>query len=85
VVDEKYNQGPFKVDDISNNTLITVRRKKEKNYEEIVQEAKAWLERNKEEIAIKYKVSKIEVDFNCIIISNLGMVPKSTEVDLCRL
>jgi Zn-dependent peptidase ImmA (M78 family) len=76
---------PFKIGDVSNNTLSEARRKKEEKYEGIVQEAKSWLERNKEEIAIKYKASKIMVDCHYIIISNLGMVPKSTETDLCRL
>jgi hypothetical protein len=44
-----------------------------------------WLERNKSEIAVKYKVINIEVDCSYIVISNLGRVPKETEVDLCRM
>jgi myosin-crossreactive antigen len=62
--------------------LSDARSRKMEKYEEIVKEAKAWLERNKDEIAYKYKVSKIEVDCSYIIISNLGMVPKRTEIDL---
>jgi hypothetical protein len=85
VVDRKYVQRPFKEADIVNNTLKVAREKKENKYGEIVKEAKMWLERNKDDIAIKYKVTKNEVDCNYIIISNLGMVPKATEVDLCRL
>jgi hypothetical protein len=34
---------------------------------------------------MKYRVSSIDVDCNYIIILNLGIVPKKTENDLCRL
>jgi hypothetical protein len=53
-----------------------------KKYEPIIREAKEWLESNKEEIRIKYKVSNIDVDCKFVIISNLGVVPKSTEKDV---
>jgi hypothetical protein len=76
---------PFKINDVQKNWLTEARNRKIDKYRDIVREAKEWLNRNKDEIAIKYKVSKIEVESSFIIISNLGMVPKSTEVDLCRL
>jgi hypothetical protein len=50
-----------------------------------VVEANDWLSRNKEDIGIKYKATKISVDCHYIIISNLGMVSKATETDMCRL
>jgi hypothetical protein len=76
---------PFKSGDVSNNALTRAREKKEEKYGAIVDEAKGCLDWNKEEIAIKYKASKISVECHYIIISNLGMVPKRTETDLCRL
>jgi hypothetical protein len=74
--DGKYVWRPFKTADVFNNTLRVAREKKMDKYEEIVRDAKEWLERNKDDIAMKYKVNKIEVDCSYIIISNLGMVPK---------
>jgi hypothetical protein len=68
-----------------NDILKNARAKKVKKYEPIIREAKVWLERNKEEIGIKYKVSDIEVDCKFVIISNLGVVPKSAEEDVCSL
>jgi hypothetical protein len=38
-----------------------------------------------EEIKIKYKVSKVKVSCRFIIISNLGVIPKETERDICSL
>jgi hypothetical protein len=77
--------GPFVKDDVVNNTLRVARGKKMDKYQDIVRDARQWLDRNKDDIAIKYKVIKIEVDCSYIVISNLGMVPKETEGDLCRL
>jgi hypothetical protein len=80
-----YKLKPFKIGDVSRNNLSEARNRKEEKYVEIVKEANGWLNRNKEDISIKYKVTKISVDCHYIIISNLGMVSKATETDMCRL
>jgi hypothetical protein len=80
-----YKLRPFKIGDVSMNSLTEARNRKENKYVDIVKEASSWLNRNKEEIGIKYKATRITVECHYIIISNLGMVPKTTETDLCRL
>jgi myosin-crossreactive antigen len=77
-VDEKYVWRPFTNDDVLNDTLKAARQRKMNKYVDIITDAKSWLERNKEEISIKYKVSSIEVEYSYIIISNFGVVPRST-------
>jgi hypothetical protein len=69
--DGKYVWWSCKMDDVVSNTMKTARGKKIDKYQDIMKDAKMWLERNKEEIAIKYKVTNIKVDCSYIIISNL--------------
>jgi hypothetical protein len=56
-----------------------------KKYEPIIEEANGWLQANLEEICIKHKVSRTSVDVKYVLISNLDIVPKSTEVDVCNI
>jgi hypothetical protein len=65
--------------------LTEARKKKIDTCDPIVTEAKIWLQENLEEIRIKHKVSNVVVNCKFIVISNMGIVPKKTERDMCRL
>jgi hypothetical protein len=64
--------------------LAEARKKKIDKFDPIVNEAKTWLQENLEEIKIKHKVSNVNVDCKFIFISNLGIVPKETEREMCN-
>jgi hypothetical protein len=76
---------PFDTKDVMNSILNAARVKKEEKYKKIISAAKNWLDRNKEEIMIKHKVSDDGVKCSYVIISNLGIVSKSTEADVCGI
>jgi hypothetical protein len=76
---------PFETKDVMNSTLTVARIKKEEKYKKIIKAADDWLKRNKEEIMIKHKVSDVGVKCSYVIISNLGVVPKATELDVCGI
>jgi HSP90 family molecular chaperone len=83
--DKKYTLAPFKPEDIIENTLKNAREKKVRKYEPIIKEANEWLQANIEEIRIKHKVSSANVEAKFIIISSLGIIPKTTERDVCDI
>jgi hypothetical protein len=80
-----YKLRPFDTKDVMNSTLTVARIKKEEKYKEIIKAADEWLKRNKEEIMIKHKVSDVGVKCSYVIILNLGVVPKTTELEVCRI
>jgi hypothetical protein len=68
--------------DISESTFANVRTKIEDKYKPIIDEANEWLQENIENIRIKHKVSSVNVRAKFVIISNLGIVPRTTEKDV---
>jgi hypothetical protein len=60
-------------------------KRKIEKYKQIIEEAKGWLQANREDICIKHKVSRVSVVVKLLIISNLGIVPKFTEDDVCSI
>jgi hypothetical protein len=80
-----YKLRPFETKDIMSSTLKEARTKKEEKYKKIIEATNNWFKRNKEEIMIKHKVSNVGVKCSYVIISNLGVVPKVTELDVCGI
>jgi hypothetical protein len=83
--DDKYKFALFDTKDIMENSLFKARERKEEKYKDIFKEAEIWLKRNEEEINIKHKISKINVKCKYVVISNLGVISKNTEEDVCSI
>jgi hypothetical protein len=75
----------FHIKVVTQNILSDAKQKKIAKYEPIVMEAKEWLESTIDAIRIKHKVSNVNVKVEFVIISNLGVVPKETERDVCDI
>jgi myosin-crossreactive antigen len=76
---------PFISKDITQNILSEARQKKIAKYESIVKEVKELLESNTDDIRIKHKVSSVNVKAKFVTISNLEVVSKETERDVCDI
>jgi hypothetical protein len=70
---------------ISESTLANARTKKENKYKPIIYQDNKWLQANIENIRIKHQVSSVNVRAMFVIISNLGIVPRATEKDVCDI
>jgi hypothetical protein len=78
--DPNYIHAHFDSKDVQINELVEARKKKIDDYDPIVIEAE-----NLAEIRIKHKVSNVTVDCKFIVISNLDIIPKEIENDMCSL
>jgi hypothetical protein len=66
---------------IQTSILEEASMKKIKKYESIKNYAERCLKDNEEMIRMKYQVKEIRMSCRYVVIGNLGIVPKTTEVD----
>jgi hypothetical protein len=71
----QYNQNTiYKSQDISDDILTQVRKRKSQKYKNIGRNMKKWLHMSEDEIKRKFHVEKIEIKTYYIIISSLGVL-----------
>jgi HSP90 family molecular chaperone len=70
---------------ISESSLENAKTKNKDKNKPIIDETNKWLQANIEDIRIKHKVSNVNVRVKFVIISNLGILQRATEKDVCDI